>query len=65
VIGGGGDPTRRGVVSTASYTRDKTLPAPTRDPLVIRRAVFECLGRVKLDRRVRLLGVRVGELERG
>ena len=48
-----------------THTRDKTLPAPTRDPLVIRKAVFECLGRVKLDRRVRLLGVRVGELERG
>jgi DNA polymerase-4 len=48
-----------------THTRDKTLPAPTRDPLVIRKAVFECLTRVKLDRRVRLLGVRVGELERG
>jgi DNA polymerase IV len=48
-----------------THTRDKTLPAPTRDPLVIRKAVFECLGRVRLDRRVRLLGVRVGELERG
>ena len=48
-----------------THTRDKTLPAPTRDPLVIRKAVFECLQRVKLDRRVRLLGVRVGELERG
>jgi DNA polymerase-4 len=48
-----------------THTRDKTLPAPTRDPLLIRKAVFECLGRVKLDRRVRLLGVRVGELERG
>ena len=48
-----------------THTRDKTLLAPTRDPLLIRKAVFECLGRVKLDRRVRLLGVRVGELERG
>jgi DNA polymerase-4 len=48
-----------------THTRDKTLAAPTRDPLVIRKAVFECLSRLKLDRRVRLLGVRVGELERG
>jgi DNA polymerase-4 len=48
-----------------THTRDKTLAAPTRDALVIRKAVFECLSRLKLDRRVRLLGVRVGELERG
>jgi DNA polymerase-4 len=47
-----------------THTRDKTLAAPTNDPLVIRKAAFECLGRIKLDRRVRLLGVRVGELEK-
>jgi DNA polymerase-4 len=47
-----------------THTRDKTLPTPTSDALTIRRAAFECLARIKLDRRVRLLGVRVGELER-
>ena len=31
---------------------------------VIRKTVFECLSRVKLERSVRLLGVRVGNLEK-
>ena len=47
-----------------THTRDKTLATATNDPTLIRKAAFECLGRIKLDRRVRLLGVRVGELER-
>lgn len=46
-------------------TRDRTLEAPTDDPLAIRRAAFECLGRVELKRKVRLLGVRLTELHRG
>jgi len=45
-----------------THTRDKTLPEPTSDALTIRRAAFGCLSRITLDRRVRLLGVRVGEL---
>jgi len=45
-------------------TRDRTLESATDDPLEIRRAAFECLGRVELKRRVRLLGVRVSELRR-
>lgn len=45
-----------------TVTRDQTLAAPTRDPRVIRRAAGECLKRVALDRRIRLLGVRVGRL---
>ncbi len=45
-------------------TRDRTLPEATDDPLEIRRAAFECLGRVELKRRVRLLGVRVTDLRR-
>jgi DNA polymerase-4 len=40
----------------------KTLPEPTASETTIRKAAFECLGRLKLDRRVRLLGVRIGEL---
>jgi DNA polymerase-4 len=43
-------------------TRDLTLPAPTADPTVIRRAAGECLRRAPLDRKLRLLGVRAGTL---
>ena len=45
-----------------TVTRDRTLDAPTGDAAVIRRAAGECLKRVPLDRRIRLLGVRVGSL---
>jgi DNA polymerase-4 len=47
-----------------THTREKTLAAPTDSETAIRKAAFECLGRLKLDRRVRLLGVRVGDLSR-
>jgi len=47
-----------------TLTRDRTLDAPTGDAVVIRRAAGECLKRVPLDRRIRLLGVRVGALTR-
>jgi DNA polymerase-4 len=45
-----------------TVTRDITLTAATDDPLVIRRAAGECLKRVPLEQRLRLLGVRVGGL---
>jgi DNA polymerase IV len=45
-----------------TVTRDQTLAAPTDDPAVIRRAAGECLKRVDLTKRIRLLGVRVGAL---
>jgi len=45
-----------------TVTRANTLEAPTRDPAAIRRAAGECLKRVPLERRIRLLGVRVGSL---
>jgi DNA polymerase-4 len=45
-----------------THTREKTLAEPTDSEITIRKAAFECLGRLKLDRRVRLLGVRVGDL---
>jgi DNA polymerase IV len=44
-------------------TRDLSLPDPVADAAAIRRAVGECLKRVTLDRRLRLIGVRVGSLE--
>jgi DNA polymerase IV len=43
-------------------TRDKTIVTPTQDARVIRRVAGECLKRVPLDRRLRLLGVRIANL---
>jgi DNA polymerase-4 len=43
-------------------TRDQTLDHYTADPGTIRRAAGQCLKRVDLDQRLRLLGVRVGKL---
>ena len=45
-------------------TRDLTLDAYTDDPKAIRQAAGQCLKRVPLQRRLRLLGVRVGKLAR-
>jgi DNA polymerase-4 len=45
-----------------TVTRDLTLPLSTQDAAAIRRAAGECLKRVPLDSRIRLLGVRVGGL---
>ncbi len=45
-----------------TLTRDLTISEPTQDARAIRRAAGECLKRVPLDRRIRLLGVRVGAL---
>ncbi len=46
-----------------TVTRDLTLAAPTADAVAIRRAAGECLRRVTLNQRLRLLGVRVSSLE--
>ena len=43
-------------------TRGHTLPEPTQDAAAIRRAAGQCLKRVPLEKRLRLLGVRVGSL---
>jgi DNA polymerase IV len=45
-----------------TVTRDRTIDVPTNDAQTIRRAAGECLKRVPLDKRIRLLGVRVGAL---
>jgi len=45
-----------------TLTRDRTIAQPTQDARTIRRAASDCLKRVPLDRRIRLLGVRVGAL---
>ena len=47
-----------------TVTRDLTLDVPTQDAQAIRRAAGACLKRVALDKRIRLLGVRVGGLSR-
>ena len=47
-----------------TVTRDISLLQPTADPTRIRRAAGDCLRRVVLDRRLRLLGVRTGGLVR-
>jgi DNA polymerase-4 len=45
-------------------TRDRTISEPTHDASAIRRTAGECLKRVPLERRIRLLGVRVSGLTR-
>jgi DNA polymerase-4 len=45
-----------------TVTRDQTISEPTQDAVTIRRAAGECLKRVELTRRIRLLGVRIGGL---
>ena len=45
-----------------TVTRDITINEPTDDASMIRRAGEDCLRRVILDRRIRLLGVRAGSL---
>lgn len=47
-----------------TVTRDQTLPQPIGEAAAIRRAAGECLKRIPLERRIRLLGVRVASLTR-
>jgi DNA polymerase-4 len=46
----------------STVTRDVTLPASTADAAAIRNAAGECLRRVDLGKKIRLLGVRVTAL---
>jgi DNA polymerase-4 len=72
-VGVAGDLKRKGYVGRTiglklrydnfrTVTRDQTIAWPTDEAQVIRRAAGECLKRVPLDRRIRLLGVRIGTL---
>jgi DNA polymerase-4 len=45
-----------------AVTRDITLPMPVTDAQAIRKAAGECLKRVPLTQRLRLLGVRASGL---
>ena len=47
-----------------TVTRDQSIAIPTCDPAEIRQVAGQCLKRVDLTRRLRLLGVRVGGLSR-
>jgi DNA polymerase-4 len=47
-----------------TLTRDVSLPKPTDDAVAIRRAAGECLRRMPLDKKLRLLGVRVSALSK-
>jgi len=47
-----------------THTRDKTLGVPSSDPQVLEPAALECLARFAMDKEVRLVGVRVGALQR-
>jgi DNA polymerase-4 len=47
-----------------THTHEKTLEAPTDDADAICRAAFECFARFGLERAVRLIGVRVGDLRK-
>ena len=46
-------------------TRCITMPQPTRDAAVIRQWAGRCLKTVPLDRRLRLLGVKMESLSKG
>lgn len=47
-----------------THTRAKTLEEATDSVEEVRRAAFECLNRIELDRKVRLIGVRISNLEK-
>ena len=47
-----------------TFTRAKTFDAPTGSPDEIRRGAFDCLGRVELKKKVRLIGIRMGNFEK-
>jgi DNA polymerase-4 len=48
-----------------TVTRSVTLPQATRDAATIRHWAGQCLKTVPLDRRLRLLGVKVESLQKG
>jgi len=47
-----------------THTREKTLDQPTESSDLIRQAACDCLRRVALSKEVRLIGIRVGGLEK-
>lgn len=47
-----------------TYTRAKTLDRHTQSEAEIRKAAFDCLARVDLKKKVRLIGIRMGHLKK-
>lgn len=47
-----------------THTRARTMEKASDSLEEIRKAAFECLNRIELDRKVRLIGVRVGNFEK-
>jgi DNA polymerase-4 len=47
-----------------THTRGKTLPGFTDSEEDIRRTAFECLKRIELEKKVRLLGIRISHFEK-
>jgi len=47
-----------------TYTRAKTLAESTVSLDEIRRAAFDCLKRFELKKKIRLIGMRIGNLEK-
>lgn len=45
-----------------TVTRDQTIASPTADAATIRAAARQCLKRIPIDRRLRLIGIRVSTL---
>jgi DNA polymerase-4 len=45
-----------------TITRDQTIASPTADAETIRTAARQCLKRIRIDRRLRLIGIRVSSL---
>ncbi|MGH8534245.1 MAG: DNA polymerase IV, partial [Gammaproteobacteria bacterium] len=47
-----------------THTREKTLDQPTDSSDLIRQAALDCLRRVAMSKKLRLIGIRVGGLEK-
>lgn len=61
IVGGDGDPTKRGVVSTASYEARRF---GIHSPDEIKNTALECLQRFVPKKKVRLIGIRLSRLEK-
>ena len=47
-----------------TYTRAKALDEFTDSEAEVRRAAFDCLGRFELKEKIRLIGIRMSNLEK-
>jgi len=47
-----------------THTREQTLASPTDQQAVIEQVALHCFQRIELNRRVRLIGIRLGDLRK-